>query len=173
MPQEVMSLIILIAGLLLCFFGFKVQKILITVAWFLIGYNLVGYVNGLIHVISDGTILVIACIVFGILLAGVGYKLEKIALFIAVAYLAFTTIGAYIPVDDQRIAMLIQGAAALIIGALSTLFIKPILIGVSSIAGGTILKDYIPQFINIPTNILSILVLVVVISGVLFQIKTS
>ena len=51
MPQEVMSLIILIAGLLLCFFGFKVQKILITVAWFLIGYNLVGYVNGLIHVI--------------------------------------------------------------------------------------------------------------------------
>lgn len=173
MPEQVMSLIILIAGVLLCFFGFKIQKMLITIAWFLIGYNLVGYINGLVNIISDGTILVIACIVVGLLLAGVGYKLEKIALFIAVAYLAFTSIGSYIPIEDARIALLIQGAAALVIGALSTLFIKPILIGVSSIAGGAILKDYVPLFITIPTNILSILVLVVVIAGVVFQIKTS
>lgn len=173
MPEQAMSLIILIAGLLLCFFGFKIQKVLITVAWFLIGYNLAGYVNGLLNLITDGTVLIIVCIVVGLLLAGVGYKLEKIALFIAVAYLAFTSIGSYIPIEDVRIAFMIKGAVALIIGALSTLFIKPILIGVSSIAGGAILKDYIPLFITIPTNILSILVLVIVIAGVIVQIKTS
>ena len=87
MPEQVMSLIFLIVGILLCFFGFKIQKMLITVAWFLIGYNLVGYANGYFHLIADDTILIIVSIVVGLLLSGVGYKIEKLALFIAVAYL--------------------------------------------------------------------------------------
>ncbi len=173
MPEQVMSLIILITGLLLCLFGFKIQKILITVAWFLIGYNLVGYANGLLNLINDSTVLIIACIVGGVLLAGAGYKLEKLALFIAVAYLTFKSISSYIPIEDARIAFLIQAAVSLIVGALSTLFIKPILIGVSSFAGGSLIKQYLPVFINIPANILMILVVAIVVVGVIVQLKTS
>ena len=171
MPDQVMSLIILIMGILLCFFGFKIQKMLIMVAWFLIGYNLVGYANGYFHLITDSTVLIIVSIVVGILLAGV--KLEKIALFIAVAYLTFTSIKAYIPIEDPRIALLVQGALSLVAGALSTLFIKHILIGVSSFAGGALIKQYLPVFITIPANILLILVIVIAVAGVLVQLKTS
>ncbi len=173
MPEQVMSLIILIMGILLCFFGFKIQKMLIMVAWFLIGYNLVGYANGYFHLITDSTVLIIVSIVVGILLAGAGFKLEKIALFIAVAYLTFTSIKAYIPIEDPRIALLVQGALSLVAGALSTLFIKHILIGVSSFAGGALIKQYLPVFITIPANILLILVIVIAVAGVLVQLKTS
>ena len=169
MPEQVMSLIILIVGLLLCFFGFKIQKMLIMVAWFLIGYNLVGYANGYLHLITDSNILIIVSIVVGLLLAGAGFKLEKIALFIAVAYLTFTSIKAYIPISDPRIALLVQAA----VGALSTLFIKVILIGVSSLAGAALVKQYLPLFINIPANILVIVVVVLVVAGIITQLKTS
>jgi hypothetical protein len=173
MPEQVMSLIILIVGLLLCFFGFKIQKMLIMVAWFLIGYNLVGYANGYLHLITDSNILIIVSIVVGLLLAGAGFKLEKIALFIAVAYLTFTSIKAYIPISDPRIALLVQAAVSLLVGALSTLFIKVILIGVSSLAGAALVKQYLPLFINIPANILVIVVVVLVVAGIITQLKTS
>jgi hypothetical protein len=173
MPEQVMSLIFLIVGLLLCFFGFKIQKMLITVAWFLIGYNLVGYANDYFHLISDSNILILVSIVVGLLLSGVGFKLEKLALFIAVAYLTFTSIKAYIPIDDPRILLLVQAALALIAGALSTLFIKPILIGVSSFAGAALVKEYLPLFITIPANILLIIVIVIAVAVVIVQLMTS
>lgn len=171
MSEEVMSLIILIAGILLCFCGFKIQKVLIMVVWFLIGYNLAQYVC--VNFIDNGTLLIVISIVVGLLLAGVGYKLEKLALFIAVSYLVFKSIGSYIHIEDTRLAFMIHGAIALICGALSTLFIKVILIGVSSFAGAALIKEYLPLFITMQASILNIVVLVILVIGVIVQIKTS
>jgi len=171
MNQQIMSIIMLLTGILLCFCGFKFQKLLITIAWFLIGYNLANLVC--IYFLTDSNIIIIVSLVVGILLAGVGYRLEKLALFIAVSYLLFRSIGSYIPIADSRLSLIVKGVVSLIGGALSTLFIKPILIGVSSLAGASIIKEYLPQLITIPTNVLSIGVLVILVLGIIFQIKTS
>lgn len=171
MTPELTAVIAIIIGLLMCFGGFKIQKLLITLVWFVIGAALAKYVGG--YFIDNDKILIAVEIVVGIIVGSVGFKLEKLALFIAVAYLTFKTIGPYITGVEKGVALIIQGGIALFVGALSTFFIKPILIVVSSIAGASIIKSYIPVFVTLAPNVLLILIGIIAIMGILVQFKSN
>ena len=64
MNLDTTALITLGISLIMCFLGFKVQKLVITLAWFIIGYKLAGVVGGNF---LDGNTLLITQIVVGII----------------------------------------------------------------------------------------------------------
>lgn len=171
MNNEVTAIISIIIGIILCFCGFKVQKLLITLAWFALGFTLGGLVGG--YFIDNQTTLLIIEIIVGLILGGAGYKLEKLALFIAVTYLTFKTVGPFVSGYEKGVELLIEGGISLLVGALSTFFIKPILIVVSSIAGATLIKESIPIFVTLSANTLLIVCVVVAILGIISQLKTN
>lgn len=171
MNLDVTSLIILGISLILCFFGFKVQKLVVTLAWFAIGYSLAGIIGG--NFLTGNTLLIVK-IVVGVILGSLGFKLEKLALAIAVGYLTYITIGPYITGFEKGVTLIIHVAASLGAGILATFFIKPILIGVTSIAGATLIKQYLPTVIpSLSSQIVLIVSIVIAVLGLLTQFKTN
>ena len=171
MDARITALIFIGIGLVLCLYGFKLQKLVITLAWFGVGYSLAGYIGA--NFIEASNILLIVQLVAGLILASMGYKLEKLALCIAVAYLTYTSIGPYITGFEGTMAFAVQLAISLVAGILSTLFIKPILICITSIAGATLVKQYLPVFITLQPNVLFIGFIALAVIGILAQLKTA
>lgn len=171
MNLDTTALIILGISLVLCFFGFKVQKFIITLAWFAIGYKVAGAVGGNF---LDGNTLLIVKIVVGIVLGSMGFKLEKFALAIAVAYLTYISVGPYITGFEKGVTTIIHFGVSLGAGILSTFFIKPILIGVTAIAGSTLIKEYLPVVIpSLTGQVALVIAIVIAVLGLLTQFKTT
>lgn len=171
MNLDITALIILGISLILCFFGFKVQKLVITLAWFALGFTVAGAIGSNF---LDGSTLLIVEIVVGIILGSLGYKLEKLALAIAVAYLTYISIGPYITGFEEGVRLIIHIGGSLLAGILATFFIKPILIGVTTIAGATLIKQYLPVVLPVvPPQIALIIAIVIAIFGLLTQFKTT
>lgn len=171
MTKEVLAIIAIIIGLLISFAGYKIQKSLITIVWFCIGYLLTT--NILSNYIDVKNTIIIISIIVGIIFGSIGFKLERFALFICIAYLTYKNIGGYITGLDSNLIFMIEGAISLIVGGLSILFIKPILILITGITGANIIKYYLPTLISLSSNIILIIVVIVAILGILTQIKTN
>lgn len=171
MNLDVLALIILGIGLIFCFFGFKVQKLVITLAWFAIGFSLAGLVAGNF---LEGNILLIVKIVVGVIIGSLGFKLEKLALAIAVAYLTYITIGPYITGFEKGVTLIIHYGVSIGAGILATFFIKPILIGVTAIAGAALIKQQLPIIIpSLSSQVVLIASIVIAVFGLLTQFKTN
>ena len=171
MDANVSALIAIAIGLALCLFGFKIQKSVIAIAWFGIGFTLADKIGS--NFIEAANILLIVKIVAGILLASVGFKLEKLAIAIAVGYLTYTSIGAYITGFEESLKLIIHIGISIGAGILSMLFIKPILICITSIAGATIVKEYLITFITLEPSVLMIGTIVLAVVGIIIQLKTT
>lgn len=169
--NDILRIGAILVGIVLCTNGFKIQKLLITIAWFCIGFLLSSLIVP--NFIDSNNICLIINFVVGILLGSIGYKLEKLAILIAVAYLVYSSIGPYIKGLDPNIALLIHYGVSLLVGVLATFFIKPIMIITSSLAGSNLIKTYVPTLIAIPGNILTIIVIVIFAAGIIIQFKTS
>jgi hypothetical protein len=172
MDPRIIALITFIVGIAICMAGFKIQKLVITLAWFAIGFSLAGRVCG--SFIEAQNILLIVQLVIGIILGSLGYKLEKLALAIAVAYLTYISIGSYLTGFEEGIRLIIHIGGSLFAGILATFFIKPILIAITAIAGATLLRDNLPIVIpSITSQIALIASIVVAVLGLLTQFKTT
>lgn len=171
MDSRITALIAIIVGTAFCLAGFKIQKLVITLAWFAIGFSISGQICA--NFIEAANILLIVQIVIGCILGSMGYKLEKLALAIAVGYLTYTSIGPYITGFEENLITVIQVGISILIGILSTLFIKPIVIFVTSIAGATLIKQYIPVFVSLEPTIITIIFIACIVIGILSQLKSS
>jgi len=171
MTKEIISIFAILIGIICCFFGYKVQKILITIVWFTLGFTLSNKIGT--YVIDSQNLLWLIDIIIGVIIARIGFKLEKLALFIAISYVTFITMGPYIKGVEEGLSFIITGSISLMIGAFSLFIMKPILIIISSIAGANLIKIYLPSLITIPANILIIFIIVLAIFGVIVQFKTN
>lgn len=171
MTPEIKALIAVLLGLLFCFSGYKVQKLLITIVWFVIGFQLVRIIGP--HFITNKDTLLIIEVVVGFLLASVGFKLEKLALFVTVAYLTYITVSPYITGFEGEVNLIVQGVVSLIAGGLSILFIKPILIVATGIAGAGIVNQALPVIVNLDSQIILIVAVVLAVLGILVQFKSN
>lgn len=171
MNLEFTPIILLIIGLVLCFCGYKIKKILITFAWFLIGFNLSSIIMS--NFISSETTLLIASLIVGLVLAIIGNKIERLAVYIAVAYLSYKALSTYLVFDSQNTTMLINGVASLIIGALSVKLIRPIIIIVSCIYGTSLVTTNLPLLFNISNTIINIISIALIVISIIYQLKTT
>lgn len=171
MNAEIKALIAILLGLLFCFGGYKAQKFLITIVWFLIGYEVVKLIGP--RFITNKDTLFIIELIGGFILSSVGFKLEKLALFITVAYLTYITVTPYITGFEKEVNLIVQGVVCLLAGGLSVLFIKPILILVTGVSGAAVIYRALPVIINLNGQILLIVAVVIAILGILIQFKTN
>ena len=162
----------LIIGVLLLFFGYKLQKWIVILGWFLLGYMLGGYIGGMF---TSGTIFLIIQIGCGLLLAGGGWKLEKIALCVAIAYYTYCVL---VPYNFSFFSEALYNTAtiigiSIIVGIIAVRFIKPILILVTAFYGATMIVQYLPNFVSLSGNILTYGFYVLIIIGAIVQGKTN
>ena len=171
MDPRIIALIAIVIGLALCFAGYKIQKLVVTIAWFAIGFTIAGQICS--NFVESNNILLIIQIVVGFIVGSLGFKLEKLALAIAVAYLTYNAIGPYIPAMENNMTMIVQIGASLVVGILSTLFIRPILICVTSVAGAALIRDNISTLVTLQPNVITIGFIVIAVLGILSQLKTT
>ena len=171
MSFNLLAIIAIVIGLILAYYGYRVQKILVIIACFGFGYTLAGEL--LVSLIADGKVLILVQALVGFICALLGLKIERLAIFLGVAYLAYSAVGSYLPpIETEIIRILIQ--AGLIIGALAVMFMKEIFIIASAIYGAGLVQQYLPQVIpSIPTLALTIITVLIAITGIIFQFKNN
>lgn len=162
---------LIIVGLLLALFGYKIQKIVLTLMCFLLGYSLANLVTP--NFLDDNLIIVIINSVVGILVSGLGIKLEKFAVGASVAYLVYISISSYAGIIPFEMTPVIEAAISLAAGIAAMLLIKPILILATSVGGVSVFLSGLATYVTIPSNIYLIVLLVVIALCALIQFKTN
>ena len=161
-------------GLVFIFDGYKIEKVIITIIWFLLGFNIAKDILGLFN-FSTGIIPFIIEVIVGACFAAVGYKLDRIAFFIAIAYGAFIAIPQYFVLDNKIVFFIVKLLVAVILGLLAVKFRTVIYVIIASLLGATLIKRAIlVLFPVLPTGVMTAVnafVIILVIIGLLSQLE--
>ena len=163
--------IMFLIGLVFLFEGYKIERIIITILWFVLGFkDVLGMFN-----YSVGVVPIVIEVIVGLCFASVGFKLERIAFFIAVAYAAFIAIPNYFVLDNSILFFAVRVLVAVAVGLLAIKFRALIYTLIASFLGATLMKRAI--FILFPSlspgivTAINIGVIVLVVIGILSQIQ--
>ncbi len=169
MEFNLVATISIIIGLIACFFGFSLRKIVVVIAWILMGYTISKGI--LINYVDEKELLEGMSIIIGLILGVVSHELELISIFVAAGFLcgnfAYQNLTLNSPVN-----IIIAVIVGIIAGALSIKLVKPILIIATAIAGGgAISSGLATMFKGIPNYGILIIEIVFITLGILFQFK--
>ena len=125
-------------GLALMFFGYRIKKVAFFLIWFILGYNLMGFlmptINNLVPQIAENNLYQIFLpIGGGLLLALMGFSIEKLCVGGICFGLVMVITVRYFGTDVQTLA--IGGVAGVIIAAAAVMLMKPAIIIATSVAG--------------------------------------
>lgn len=164
-------IVLIVVGALIALFGYKIQKLTLTLVCFALGYTISNaFVPSLV---SDSTIIIIINIVIGLIFGGLGLKLEKLAVGVSVAYLVYTALSTYAGYLPFELTQVIQLIIALVCGIAALLMIRPILVLATSIGGVSIFLSGLVSYIVIPGNVYFIVLLLAIIFCAIVQFKTN
>lgn len=164
-------ILLIVVGALFALFGYKIQKLTLTLVCFLLGYTISNAICP--NFISDTLIITIINIVVGLIIAALGFKIEKLAVSATVSYLVYTSLNTYAGIIPIELDFIAKSIISLVCGMASLLLIKPILILVTSIGGVSILLSGLTTYITIPNDIYMIVVLVAIGLCAIIQFKTN
>ena len=173
MDIKIVACAAIIIGIVLAYYGYSLQKILVILACFGFGYTLSGEV--LTRYIADEKILILVNALVGFIVALLGLKVEKLAVFLGVAYLAYSSIGAYLPaISNEVLRVIIQLGLAIVIGGLATAFMKELIIIFSALYGAGLIQQYLPTLIaSISKPLLTIITILIAITGMIYQFRKN
>ena len=131
-------IIMAVVGLALMLFGYRIKKIAFFLIWFILGYNLMGFlmptINNLVPQIAENSLYqTLLPIGGGLLLALMGFTIEKVCISMLCFALVMVITVRYFGTDMQTLA--IGGVVGVIIAGAATALIKPAIILASSVAG--------------------------------------
>lgn len=178
--METYELIIyIIIGLLVCFFGYRIKKIAFFILWFLLGYNLMQFflptLTGWMPVLAESLWQILLPIAGGLLLALLGFTIEKICVSGICFCLVMVIAMQYFGTDLLTIA--IAAVIGVIVGALAVRLIKPSIIAASSIAGSYALTialfALIPGLIDNKAILYFPILAGIAVIGAIFQVTTT
>ena len=166
--------IMFLIGLVFIFEGYKIERVIITIIWFLLGFNIAKDILGLFN-FNTGIIPFIIEVIVGSCFAAVGFKLERIAFFIAVAYAAFIAIPNYFVIDSKIVFFVVRLLISIVIGLLAVRFRVIIYTLIASLLGATLMKRAILiLFPVLPTGVMTVInvvVIILVIIGIISQME--
>ena len=168
---ETVCIIGLVIGILGCFFGFKLTKLFIAICGFAIG-AVIGLILSLEIDESYALLLIPVC---AIVLAILSYKLYKVGVFV-ISFLNGASIGLIVSLmltHDLESASIIAFIIGLIVGIVSVVFIKPVLIISTSINYGNVAGLFLALLLSSDETMRKILPWIFIVAGLLFQIKTN
>lgn len=168
--MNIVTLVIMVlTGLLFCFFGFRWNKILVSLCGGVCGYTLTNYF--LSAVITDPAILVGLSIIVAVAVAAISYSLYKLGIFligfIIIGFLAVTVI-------PWEIWNLVGGLIlGLVGGYLGVKFYKYGVIIYTSIIGAGQILGAVAEYFKINEQISFILALILMLVGICFQVTNN
>ena len=146
---KIATVVSIVIGLLLCFFGLKVMKILVTLVGFVVGAGIGIGINGAADISGLTSLLVI----FGaaILLAVLSYFLYRVGIFIT----AFGMIGSItlVMIDSSvSFQLMIAMIVTLVLAILCMIFMEPAVIVITGLSGGLSAGNGIAQLTGLNEN---------------------
>lgn len=162
------NIMALIIAIITCFFGYKLNKALITILGLILGFWL--SVTYLPSIIDSQTIIYIISIIIAIFAGLISYKLYLVGIF----FLCF--IAAYILCEPLGLTDNIQIIFGLIVGIfagiLGVKFTKPLMIISTSLSGSSIISKTLFSILNFQNNILIFIISIIfTILGITYQFK--
>lgn len=132
-----------IAGLLLLFFGYRIKKVGFFIIWFLIGFNLMGLLMPAINSVAPEAVVtselyqILLPIAGGLLLAMLGFTIEKICIGGIVFGLTLIIVSEYFGTELSTLA--VGAIIGVVLGGVAVMMMKPAIIIASSLMGGYVL----------------------------------
>lgn len=132
-----------IAGLLLLFMGYRIKKVGFFIIWFLIGFNLMGILMPAINNVAPDAVRTselwqnLLPIAGGLLLAMLGFTIEKICVGGIVFGLTLMITSQYFGTDIQTMA--IGAIIGVVLAGVAVMLMKPAIIVASSLVGGYVM----------------------------------
>lgn len=125
-------------GLALLLFGYRIKKIAFFIAWFILGYNLMAFLmptlnNMVPQIASNELYQILLPICGGLLLALLGFSIEKLCVGGIVFALTMVVVVRYFGTDIQYLA--IGAVVGVILAAIAVMMIKPAIIIATSAVG--------------------------------------
>ena len=131
-----------LVGVLLLFMGYRIKKIAFFLIWFLIGFNLMGILMPTINSVSPEAIKSdlwqnLLPIAGGLLLALLGFSIEKVCVGGIVFGLVLMITSQYFGTDLQTLA--IGAIVGIILAGAAVMLMKPAIIVASSLMGAYVI----------------------------------
>ncbi len=162
-------IIAIIIAIYLALFGYKLKKVTLAIVWFILGFMLESSVLPMAFDGINIVIILIVGIILGSILAFLGFQIEQVAIFVAVAYLSFAILSKFIHVDQEIINFTIKAIIAIILGGIALSFTKPIFIIVASLYAGSLVYIYLPELIPMTYTLALIIGAIVTVTGIATQ----
>jgi len=123
----------IVAGLVLCVFGLKLMRLLSALVGMLIGAGIGAAITSVAEI--EGTVSLIVILGCGIVIALLSFFIRRMGAFFSVLCYVFGALVIVLP-SDKLIFTIIAGVIALVLAVLAAVYIEPLVVTVSSIAGG-------------------------------------
>ena len=132
------NVVLAVVGAALILFGYRIKKVAFFLIWFILGYNLMQFlmptINGWVPQIADSNLYqMLLPIAGGLLLALMGFSIEKICVGGICFALVVTITARYFGTEMQTLA--IGGIIGVIAAAAAVTLMKPATIIATAVAG--------------------------------------
>lgn len=164
--MNVTNIMALIIAIITCFFGYKLNKVLIAILGLILGF-LLG-ITYLPNIIDNQTIVYIISAIIAIISGLISYKLYLVGIFFLCAvatYILCENIGL-----TGNMQTIIGLTAGIIAGILGVKFTRPLMIISTSLSGGSVMAKTLFSLLNFQNNILIFIIsLIFAILGMTYQ----
>ena len=168
--MDINIIITLIVAVITCLFGFRLNKVLIALAGFVLGMGLCNAVC--MPLISNETTVLVLSIVVGLLLSLVAFRLYLVGIFLACFFLVYTACNIYIEADTVK--QIVGAVAGLFVGVLGVKFTRPIMIISTSFSGAFVIVDTVFGLINFNIPIMSLIIGIIIgVISASYQFRTN
>lgn len=158
----------LVSGVLGCFFGLRLKKIVLFLAWFIVGIAIASGILDAFHI--NNTITLVLELLVGVILGVLSMKLQKFSFFIILFVLGFSIV--YFSTPHLWYNYLIGFVVGLILGIVATKTYEPMIILSSSFAGAWSISHTITDYFSLTNWFYYVLILIAAfILGCSFQFK--
>ncbi len=168
--MNIINIITIVIALATCFFGYKLNKILISLFGLIIGFNL--GVTYLPNLLTDQTIIYIISTIIAIAVGIISYKLYLIGVFLLCTLTAFILSGNLNLSENLQI--IVSVVIGIVAGILGVKFTRPIMIISTSLAGASALIENLLTLFNFQNNTVEIILFIIItILGIMYQFKQN
>ena len=165
-------MVVLVAGLLNCFLGYKLLRLWVTVVGLIVG-GVGGLYVGYRILHLDMVLIAILAGILALVLAAAAFYIYKGGIFLLCAAIGLA-VGIYVIHPRSSLAFFICLMIAAGVGALGVVFVKPIVIVTTSVQGGLTAGLALVQLLYLQQTAYEGLVGIgITVLGLLFQILTN
>lgn len=159
---------VIVIGLLVCFFGYKLMRVGITVLGFAVGFFLTAFIVN--YFIGINWITFPVAIIVGLFVAFGAFRLYEVGIFLVCGVCTTMTLFSLLASYDSIWIYIAAIVAGIIGGSLAVFFIQPVCIFVTAMSGGIITVIEICQKLQFDhTIVIAVVGILLGIMGMIFQ----